>query len=567
MVLEREIAIAASIDGGAGDDLIVGAAGNDTLAGGDDNDFLIGNGGNDSLVGGKGNDQLEGGAGGDTLDGGEGRDKVSYYEVATEGVRIVANGNQLVGQAGDALGDTFTSIEYFVGTRFNDTLSSAHDASDQPTATLEGREGDDFLQGSDNKKDFLLGGAGADTLRGGALEDGTSYLSSYGAVHIDLHNGVYRGGDAEGDVLDSIEDVQGSAFDDFIVGDNGNNVIDGFIGDDIVTGFGGIDTVSGGAGNDTVYAYGDGDRLDGGGLLHAPDRDLLTYELSARPGVTVDLSSSTPGNDRIVTASKLAGIDPLTNRYIYAEATGYSTFEDLTGSKGNDTLKGDKQGNVIRGLAGSDTLDGYGGNDTLIGGDGANFFIGGDGFDWVDYSETNERVKVDMFASGVRRIRRRGGPLHRSGGGFGGSSQLVENVRGTRFNDTIDRNNHDNIIDPGLSDTTTTNLFGDLVGPGRPQYAVARLLRRTAGQGHERRLRRRQDDGRLVRPAGRDLDRQYRRRPLLRHPEPLRDRHRSGRHHFRRPKRRRHHHRRRQRLDSLRASAWMSFSPATATTR
>ncbi|MCB1492396.1 MAG: hypothetical protein KDJ77_11480, partial [Rhodobiaceae bacterium] len=461
VVLEKEIGIFAFIDGGAGNDLIVGGAGNDELDGGEGDDFLIGNGGDDTLTGGNGNDQLEGGAGADMLDGGAGRDKVSYYDAATEAVQILADaGGQLVGVAGDAVGDTFVSIEYFVGTRFNDTLTSAQDASDQDTATLEGREGDDLLLGSDNKKDFLIGGAGADTMVGGDLEDGTTYLSSYGAVTIDLQNHIYYGGDANGDVLDSIEDVQGSAFDDFIVGDSGNNVIDGFIGDDVLTGFLGQDRVLGGAGNDTVYAYADGDLLDGGGLLNDPGRDLLTYELANTPGVTVNLATKVGGGgDVVAAAQRITGEDPTTHAPVFAEAVGYSTFENLTGSQGSDNLTGDNQANVIRGLAGNDTISGGGGNDILIGGAGADHFSGGAGFDWVDYSEATGAVDVSLFEGDVSHGAEAEGDTFTNPGGFGDFADVLENLRGSRFSDDLSGDNRDNIIDPGLSDSGATGDF------------------------------------------------------------------------------------------------------------
>src|SRR5262249_38758267 len=48
--------IALTIDGGAGNDIIIGSAGNDTLLGGAGDDTLSGGGGADSLTGGTGND-------------------------------------------------------------------------------------------------------------------------------------------------------------------------------------------------------------------------------------------------------------------------------------------------------------------------------------------------------------------------------------------------------------------------------------------------------------------------------------------------------------------------------
>jgi ELWxxDGT repeat protein len=65
---------AATMAGGAGDDVLWGGGGGDTLYGGDGNDVLVGNGGWDTLWGGNGRDILFGGLGKDTLNGGPGDD-------------------------------------------------------------------------------------------------------------------------------------------------------------------------------------------------------------------------------------------------------------------------------------------------------------------------------------------------------------------------------------------------------------------------------------------------------------------------------------------------------------
>lgn len=62
------------IDGGAGNDLIFGLDGNDVIAGGAGNDVILGGAGNDRIDGGSGNDLLIGGPGFDLLDGGPGFD-------------------------------------------------------------------------------------------------------------------------------------------------------------------------------------------------------------------------------------------------------------------------------------------------------------------------------------------------------------------------------------------------------------------------------------------------------------------------------------------------------------
>lgn len=67
-------ALADTLNGTNGRDLMFGQGGNDTLNGGAGNDLLHGGDGNDTLLGGEGNDQLYGGAGNDVLVGGPGND-------------------------------------------------------------------------------------------------------------------------------------------------------------------------------------------------------------------------------------------------------------------------------------------------------------------------------------------------------------------------------------------------------------------------------------------------------------------------------------------------------------
>lgn len=69
---------AATMHGGAGNDLLLGGSSFDVLYGGDGNDVLEGRGGHDILVGGQGDDILVGGAGNDELTGGLGADKFVF---------------------------------------------------------------------------------------------------------------------------------------------------------------------------------------------------------------------------------------------------------------------------------------------------------------------------------------------------------------------------------------------------------------------------------------------------------------------------------------------------------
>jgi Ca2+-binding RTX toxin-like protein len=140
--------------GSAFNDTLTGNGANNTLDSAAGNDSLTGGNGNDTLLGGAGNDVLSGGAGADALHGGADFDTVTYGS-SNAGVIIDLPGGTATG--GHAQGDTFTSIEKFIGSKFDDQLlGNGQDNS------LNGGAGNDVLRGGGGK-DFLAGGAGNDT--------------------------------------------------------------------------------------------------------------------------------------------------------------------------------------------------------------------------------------------------------------------------------------------------------------------------------------------------------------------------------------------------------------------
>lgn len=133
--------------------------------------------------------------------------------------------------------------------------------------TKPGTPGDDVLNGSiyDDRlygldgNDTLIGNAGADLLDGGPGNDTVDYTSSLQGVNVDLTmSGPQSGGDAEGDVLVSIENITGSDYGDDLLGDEGDNIIYGRYGNDYITGNGGADQLHGGPGNDNITIDGNG---------------------------------------------------------------------------------------------------------------------------------------------------------------------------------------------------------------------------------------------------------------------------------------------------------------------
>ena len=218
---------------------------------------------------------------------------------------------------------------------------------DRGDDVLVGGPGMDLLFGEDDN-DVLRGGGGdADRLVGGDGIDTASYVDSPAAVIVNLAaegggliKGPGRGGDAEGDWWEGIENVDGSVFDDQLSGDGSDNRLFGDAGDDTLKGGGGADV------------------LDGG-----DDEDTASY-LEGTTGVRADLA---------------AGVGA------FGDAAGdtYFNIENVTGTEYGDVLIGNDFGNQLRGEGGADTLEGGGGFDLLDGGEEADHLFGGADTDWL----------------------------------------------------------------------------------------------------------------------------------------------------------------------------------------
>jgi len=339
----------------------------------------------ENLWGSAHDDSFIGDAGADTFDGGAGTDTASY---AGSAAGVTVNLALGTGQGGDAQNDSFAQVE--------SVRASSHDD------VLTGTDGYNWLYGAEGD-DVLEGGAWGDGLDGGAGNDTASYAGSAVWVGVDLALGNGWNGDSLNDTLTGIENLSGSAFDDFLRGDAGVNVLTGGGGIDYLTGRGGADILQGGDGTDWVTYEGsalgvtvnlatglgsggdaEGDQLfsitnlwgsdhddhltgdDASNWFNGAGGDVVSYKHSGA-GVMVDLHGGIGSGGE-------------------AEGDTYASIEHIRAGAHDDTLIGNAAGNWLCGAGGNDVITGGGGNDNVMGlsGDDLFHFARGDGDDLLD---------------------------------------------------------------------------------------------------------------------------------------------------------------------------------------
>ena len=404
-----------------GGQTINGTSGNDTLAGGTGEDTINGLAGDDSIDGGDGNDSILGGDGNDRIDG----DTVGF-----DG----APGNDYIdGGAGNDVIQGWKGDDTLIGGSGNDAFridSASTDFSSNPPGS-----------------DSIDGGAGIDVIRFGTFE-----VSSTGAVTIDLAAGTYSIADNGGSgIVLNVENVFGSAADDWIMGTNAANGLDGHFGNDTIEGLGGDDVLGmseggaalllGGAGNDTISVESGEHTLVGGegnDVLTGGDHEVWGSEVDnflfdVAPGAAnADvLERFEAGTDKIVLDGQVhadagpSGNFSFTDPRFFANSTGtasdtnqrviYNTttgelWYDADGSNAGAaaliaTLEGApllrdtdiavvNSGSVMNGTSGDDTLIGTSGDDTIDGGAGNDSLAGNDGSDLLLGGDGNDTLNA-----------------------------------------------------------------------------------------------------------------------------------------------------------------------------
>ena len=353
------------------------------------------------------------------INGTSGNDTIVVTQLPNGDVNVMQNGVNQGTFDVDHYGPEKTEIEIHA-LAGNDVVTL------DPSVTLEsliyGDAGSDSITGGSGE-DTIDAGVGNDTVHGGAqddqfinstlyvgalapidrdvyfgdagIEDRVTYLGRPGAVSVTLDgvandgawSGVMGQGAWEADNVNmDVEDVTGTDFNDFLVGNVFSNNISGYGGNDTVHGNGAGDTLWGGNGNDYVSGGEGSDWIFGEGGNDQIYGNLGNDSLRGNAGS--DTLGGGDGSDTAEYVNHLAGVtvtlDGVQNDGSAGENDWVkSDVENVTGSDHNDHITGNGGANRLDGANGNDSLYGLAGNDTLVGGWGNDKLWGGIGDDSI----------------------------------------------------------------------------------------------------------------------------------------------------------------------------------------
>ena len=184
-----------------------------------------------------------------------------------------------------------------------------------------GRGGNDTINGNGGD-DIIDGGAGNDLINGGEGVDSASFASALSGVNVNLGTRSASGSGSGVDQLLSIENLLGSPFDDIMVADRLDNIVDGGAGNDLLLGAQGDDTLIGGYGNDV---------LQGGG-----GADIFLFDKVSDGAVDVVTDLYPSAGDRIQFGPGIAVIDAKVS--FFSTATSVNGFNVDNSSRALDLV-------------------------------------------------------------------------------------------------------------------------------------------------------------------------------------------------------------------------------------
>jgi len=336
--------LALTLNGGAGDDLIIGGFGNDLIVGGTGSDTALMGGGNDTFVWnpGDGSDIVEGQSGFDTLTF-NGANVAENIDISANGgrtrlTRDVAsitmdlNGVERIEFTARGGADNIT-VNDLTGTSVKQVaidlaVTPGSNVGDGATDTVKvnGTGGDDHVNvGLVAGATTVTGLAATVSITGGEAANDILYVFTLGGNDVIDASKLPTGGSIPllyVDAGDGNDTIIGGASNDILLGGNGN---------DIVTGNGGVDLVLLGAGNDLfAWNLGDGsDTVDGEG-----DSDTLRV-------------TGGKGNESYVIAANGAGDQVFTSDGAVLSTFDFEQIQLRTLGGADSVLVGDLTGTPV----------------------------------------------------------------------------------------------------------------------------------------------------------------------------------------------------------------------------
>lgn len=429
------------------DDLFVTANGSMTIYGGAGNDIFKINGdttsravihgesGNNIYIAGKGYNTYIGGMDNDTVD----------YSLATSAININLK-TQRAYSNGFGGTDQLVGINGIIATNFDDHLT-LNDNTDYKISTGNGN--DYIIVGKGSMNNHYDGGVGIDTL---------DYSNVSSNIDVSLQNNIANknGSEQNGkygqDIIENIENIVGSAFDDVIegnaennkitLGGGFNNIIYGSLGnDEIIAKAGGTNTLDYSRYSNNV-GQGDGIKVDAvnGKVIKVINgqqyEDTFTNNAFTKFVGTANndiflLDKSTTlingngGKDTIILSNTMTGrymID-LENQIITgsSKVSMNSITNVMLMTSGSAEINGNKSiGNRIIGGSQHDHIRANGGD---------NIIDGGGGDDWIFYDSGNQGVIVTLDENGNGTATN----------GFGGHDKIsrINHIRGSQYDDAL----------------------------------------------------------------------------------------------------------------------------------
>jgi len=303
---------------------------NNVLTGNDASNTMDGGAGNDTLNGGLGNDTLNGGAGSDSMVGGQGDDSYTVDSLGDSVVEVDGQGTDLVKVAIATVGGTYTlGANVEVATLTN--IVAYNLTGNELENVLTGNAANNILDGGAGE-DTLIGGAGNDTYLVDNIQD---FIFDSAGVDKVISSDSYDldGTGVENLTLTGSANINGNGNElaNIIIGNSGNNALDGWLG---------VDTLIGGTGNDEYNV------------------DLTS--VNALQDKLVELSGE--GNDTIIVYGGVAGLAAINVTLaanfenLNLKNTEFNVKLNLIGNTLDNVLTGNTSQNIFTGGAGSDTF-------------------------------------------------------------------------------------------------------------------------------------------------------------------------------------------------------------------